>query len=237
MGTQPLRIGPFARRLLEHRARQDAEAARAPHDAAGQGAGTVEGAPTAATPTITALQARANAYARREEQRFFARSRRDLAEQRGLAQALAADLDAYDERLDALPPAERTASRIAEGEGVAFEELRRLRRRIAQRNARAEQLGANINARFTAARLRASRHFDRSDEKIAVYWSAYLRALTPPRGAVRAPALHRADSLAGRETSVDIWHPVEPVGAGRASTTSSTTTAPSVEPGSTDARS
>jgi hypothetical protein len=229
MGTQPLRIGPFARRLLERRARQDAEATRPPRDTA-----TADGAPTVATPTITALQARANAYARREEQRFFSRCRRDLAEQRGLAQALAADLDAYDDRLEALAPAERAASRIAEGDGVAFEELRRLRRRIAQRNARAEQLGATINARFTAARLRASRHFDRSDEKIAVYWGAYLRALTPPPGVVRAPALKRSDSLAGRETSVDIWRPVEPVGTGRAGGTEPS--APSVEPGSPDAR-
>ncbi len=229
MGNQPLRIGPFARRLLERRARQDAEATRPPRDAP-----SADGTPTVATPTITALQARANAYARREEQRFFSRCRRDLAEQRGLAQALAADLDAYDDRLEALAPAERAASCIAEGDSVTYEELRRLRRRIAQRNARAEQLGANINARFTAARLRASRHFDRSDEKIAVYWGAYLRALTPPPGAVRAPALHRADSLAGRETSVDIWHPVEPVGTVRASGT--TPSVPSVEPGSSDAR-
>lgn len=229
MGTQPLRIGPFARRLLERRARQDAEATWPSRDAA-----SANGAPTVATPTITALQARANAYARREEQRFFSRCRRDLAEQRGLAQALAADLDAYDDRLEALAPAERSASRIAEGDGVAFEELRRLRRRIAQRNARAEQLGAAINARFIAARLRASRHFDRSDEKIAVYWGAYLRALTPPPGVVRAPALKRSDSLAGRETSVDIWRPVEPVGTGRAG--SPETSAPSVEPGSPDAR-
>lgn len=234
MGTQPLRIGPFARRLLERRARQDAEAVRPAQDGS-----PAEGAPTAATPTITALQARANAYARREEQRFFARSRRDLAEQRGLAKALASDLDAYDDRLEALAPAERSASRIAEGDGVAFEELRRLRRRIAQQNARAQELGASINARFTAARLRASRHFDRSDEKIAIYWGAYLRALTPPPGAVRAPALHRADSLAGRETAVDIWHPVEPAGGGPAPPGSPARPAqpvPSVEPGSTDAR-
>lgn len=198
---------------------------------------SADNAPTIATPTITALQARANAYARREEQRFFARCRRDLAEQRGLAQALAADLDAYDDRLEALAPAERATSRIAEGDGVTYEELRRLRRRIAQRNARAEQLGASINARFTAARLRASRHFDRSDEKIAVYWRAYLRALTPPGGALRAPALHRADSLAGRETSVDIWHPVEPVGSGHSTgVTPTAPSAPSVEPGSPDAR-
>ncbi|KQR52406.1 hypothetical protein ASF88_12760 [Leifsonia sp. Leaf336] len=236
MGTQPLRIGPFARRLLERRARQDAEAARPPRDALSEPV-PADSTPAVATPTITALQARANAYARREEQRFFARCRRDLAEQRGLAQALAADLDAYDDRLEALAPAERTASRIAEGDGVAYQELRRLRRRIAQRNARAEQLGASINARFTAARLRASRHFDRSDEKIAVYWSAYLRALTPPAGAVRAPALHRADSLAGRETSVDIWRPVEPVGSGRpAGVWASAPSTPSVEPGSPDAR-
>lgn len=182
------------------------------------------------TPTVAALQARANAYAHREEQRFLARSRRDLAEQRELAQALAADLDAYDERLDVLPPADRGAARIAEGEGAAFEELRRLRRRIAARNARSEQLGARIHARFTAARLRATRHFDRSDEKIAVYWGAYLRALSPRPVPVRAPALRRSDSLAGRETSVERWHPagsMQPFAP---------TTPPSTEPGSIDAR-
>ena len=201
------------------------------------------------TPTVAALQARANAYAHREEQRFLARCRRDLAEQHELSQALVADLDAYDERLDALTPADRAAARIAEGEGVAFEEVRRLRRRIAARNARSEQLGARIHARFTAARLRATRHFDRSDEKIAVYWGAYLRALPPRPVPVQAPALRRADSLAGRETSVDRWHPagaVQPFAGGPATggptangptlaAPPSPTTRPATDPGSFDA--
>lgn len=217
MGRQPLRLGPFARRRLERRGRRDADATRSADPATHWS--------DESTPTIAALQARANAYARREEQRFLARSRRDLAEQRELARALDADLDAYDDGLDALPPADRAAARIAEGDGVAFEELRRLRRRIARRSARAEHLGASIHARYTSARLRASRHFDRSDEKIAVYWGAYLSALTPSPGAVRAPALQRADSLAGRESSVALWHPAQP-----------DPTAPTARPGSTHAR-
>ncbi|MGH1523452.1 hypothetical protein ACRAWC_05055 [Leifsonia sp. L25] len=234
MGTQLLRVGPFARRRLERLARRDAEAVRSRSAEATAGRGvpdTTEGAPLGdePTPTVAALQARANAYAHREEQRFLARSRRDLAEQHELSHALAADLDAYDERLDALPPADRGSAGIAEGEGVPFEELRRLRRRIAARNARTEELGARIHARFTAARLRATRHFDRSDEKIAVYWGAYLRAMPPRPAPVRAPALRRADSLAGRETSVERWHPagsVQPFASA---------TPPSTEPGSIDA--
>lgn len=234
MGTQLLRLGPFARRRLERRARRDAEAVRPASAEPAWVRGPADPTDEAAfgaepTPTVAALQARANAYAHREEQRFLARSRRDLAEQRELSQALAADLDAYDERLDALPPADRAATRITEGDGVAFQDLRRLRRRIAARNARSEQLGARIHARFTAARLRATRHFDRSDEKIAVYWSAYLRALSPRLVPVRAPALRRADSLAGRETSVDRWHPAGSV------LPFTPTTSPSTEPGSIDA--
>ncbi|CAM5522017.1 hypothetical protein [Leifsonia shinshuensis] len=240
LGAQPLRVGPLTRRRLERQARSDAEAMRAQNAAT---AADQHGEPAAGgepTPTVAALQARANAYAHREEQRFLARSRRDLAEQRELAQALSADLDAYDDRLDALPPAERDASRIAEGEGVAYQELRRLRRRIAVRNARAEQLSARIHARFTAARLRATRHFDRADEKIAVYWGAYLRALSPRPVPVRAPALRRADSLAGRETSVDRWHPAgsaQPFGSDSALSTAPLSTAPqAAESRSTDAQ-
>ena len=98
MGTQLLRVGPFARRRLERRARRDAEALRsqdATPTAEFDARDTAPGDPVPGgepTPTVAALQARANAYAHREEQRFLARSRRDLAEQRELTQALSADL-------------------------------------------------------------------------------------------------------------------------------------------------
>jgi hypothetical protein len=199
MTTQPLRVGPLTRRRLEERARQDAAALR--------------GAPAtdaAAPPTVAALQARANAYARREEQRFHRRVRRQLAEHRMLSAAVRTDLDAFDDRLDALPPAERDHSRIAVGDGPAYTELRRLERRISRGHRRAEELAAVIHARFTAARLRAARHFDRSDEKIAVYWGAYRSAL--PREAAervavpdRTPELSRSDWLTTRTDALEHW--------------------------------
>lgn len=199
MTTQPLRVGPLTRRRLEERARHDAEALRgAPAPEAG------------APPTVAALQARANAYARREEQRFHRRVRRELTEHRLLTAAVRTDLDAFDDRLDALPPAERDHARIAVGDGPAYAELRRLERRIARRHRRAEELAAVIHARFTAARLRAARHFDRSDEKIAVYWGAYRAAL--PRDAVDrdpgregTPELRRSDWLTTRTDAIEHW--------------------------------
>ncbi|WP_226656536.1 hypothetical protein [Leifsonia sp. LS1] len=203
MTTQPLRVGPLARRRLERRAREDAAALR--------------GAPASeasAPPTVAALQARANAYARREEQRFHRRVRRELSEHRMLAADLRTDLDAFDERIDALPPAERDHARIAVGDGPVYVELRRLERRISRGHRRAEQLAAVIHAHFTAARLRAARHFDRSDEKIAVYWGMYRGALTRDTAGreggdaavARAPELRRADWLTtARTDALEHW--------------------------------
>lgn len=194
MRTQPLRLGPFARRRLERLARRDAEAAGQP------GSPGASGTP----PTIAALQARANAYARREEQRFLAATRRELAEQRILSGDLRTDLEDYDDRLAALPPDQREATVIAEGWGTAFEELRRLQRRIALGHRRSEALAAIIHTRFATARLRASRYYDRSDEKIAVYWGAY-RALADPV-VERAPELQRSDWLTVRQGALELWH-------------------------------
>jgi hypothetical protein len=198
MTTQPLRVGPLARRRLEQRARQDAAAVQR------------ASAPDAPPPTVAALQARANAYARREEQRFHRRVRRELSEHRMLTAAVRTDLDTFDERLDALPPAERDHARIAIGDGPAYIELRRLERRISRGHRRSEELAARIHARFTAARLRAARHFDRSDEKIAVYWGAYRGAL--PRDAAdrepgrqRTPELQRSDWLTTRTDALEHW--------------------------------
>lgn len=199
MTTQPLRVGPLARRRLEQRARHDAEALR--------------GAPAAevgAPPTVAALQARANAYARREEQRFHRRVRRELAEHRLLSVAVRTDLDTFDERLDTLPPAERDHARIAVGDGPAYAELRRLERRIARGHRRAEELAAHIHDRFTTARLRAARHFDRSDEKIAIYWGAYRGSLpreSADRDLERAgtPELRRSDWLTTRTDALEHW--------------------------------
>ncbi|WP_285113688.1 hypothetical protein [Leifsonia sp. fls2-241-R2A-40a] len=195
MTSQPLRLGPLVRRRLARLARRDAAAA---HDTdAGRGEAT--------TPTVATLQARADAYARREEQRFFRRMRSELTEHRVLTSALRTDLDAYDERLDRLPEADRF--RIAEAQGAAFEELRRLERRIRRAHRRTDELSALINARFTAAQLRAARMFDRSDEAAAVYWGA-LRQTTSGRVAPQPPTLRRSDWLTSRGTAVDALHPI-----------------------------
>lgn len=202
MKTQPLRVGLFARRRLERQARRDAANAETAN-----AAGAIEangGTGPRTTPTIAAIQARATAYARREEQRFLARCQHELAEQRVLARDLSADLASYDERMDALEPADRIAARIALGEGAAFEEIRRLRRRIARRQHRSEELAAHLHTRFAAARLRASRTFDRSEEKIAVYWGAYrgVTAQTPER----APELERSEWLTTGQNALELWH-------------------------------
>ena len=78
-------------------------------------AGTLPVALAAWAPTVAGLQARADAFARREEERFFRGMRRELTEHRMLTAALRKDLDGYDERLDRLKEADR--SRIAEGAG------------------------------------------------------------------------------------------------------------------------
>lgn len=194
MTPQPLRLGPLARRRLARLAREDAAAV---HDTDAQREPTT-------TPTVATLQARADAYARREEERFFRGMRRELTEHRMLASALRADLDAYEERIDRVPDAER--ARVAEGTGPAFEELRRLERRIRRAHRRAGELSARINTRFTAAQLRAARMFDRSDEKAAVYWGA-LRQATSGRVAAQPPSLRRTGWLSSRGTAVDPLHP------------------------------
>lgn len=208
MTTQPLRLGPLARRRLVWLARHDAATVHDTDAAQGPTAGTTT-APTI-TPTIAGLQARADAYARREEQRFFRSMRRQLTEHRMLTSALRADLDRYDERLEQVPEADRL--RVAEGQGVPFEELRRLERRIRRAHRRSDELSALINSRFTAAQLRAARMFDRSDEKIAVYWGA-LRQATSGRVAPQPPVLRRSDGLTSRGTAVDVLRPVTNTGA------------------------
>lgn len=195
MTTQPLRLGPFARRRLVRLARRDAATV---HD-------TEVDAGDRTSPTVATLQARADAFARREEQRFFRSMRRELTEHRVLTSALRSDLDTYEERIDRLPEGDRY--RIAEGQGTAFEELRRLERRIRRAHRRSDELSALINARFTAAQLRAARMFDRSDEKAAVYWGA-LRQATSGRVSAHPPALQRSGWLTSRGTAVDALHPI-----------------------------
>jgi len=197
MTTQPLRPGPLARRRMARLAQSDAAAV---HDGSAPAA---EGT----TPTIAALQARADGFARREEQRFFRAMRRELTEHRMVTAALRADLDAYEDRLDRLSEADRL--RIADGPGPAFEELRRLERRIRRAHRRSDELSALINTRFTAAQLRAARMFDRSDELAAVYWGA-LRRATAGRVAPQPPGLRRAGWLTSRSTAVDALHPIAP---------------------------
>lgn len=201
MRTQPLRLGPLARRRLESLARRDAEAARA--TAATSTASTTS--PHRATPTIARLQARANTYARREEQRFLAVCRRELGEHRQLMQGLAEAASAYDSHLEELPAADRSPSRIAEGDGATFEQLRRLQRRISSWHRRSEELAAHIHARFVAARLRASRNFDRSDEMIAIYWGTYRMLAAPADG--NAPSLQRSGWLTDGTQALELWNP------------------------------
>ena len=197
----PLRVGVFARRRLERLARRDS--------AAGSGSGMGSGSTVAepferVTPTVQAIQAHANAYARREEQRFFARMHNELTEYSVLMRALDADLAAYDDRRDALDAPER--DRVAVGQGPAFEELRRLERRIARAHRRTDELSAVIQSRFTAAKLRASRYYDRSDEKIAIYWGAFRSGATGPP-LQRPPALDRAGWLTtpDHSTVLELW--------------------------------
>jgi hypothetical protein len=200
MKTQPLRVGLLARRRLARVARRDAAAV---HDT--EPTGTESTSTDVTTPTVATLQARADAYARREEQRFFRGMRRELTEHRVLASALRSDLDTYDERLEHLPDTDR--QRIAEGQGPAFEELRRLERRIRRAHRRSDELSAVINSRFTASQLRAARMFDRSDEKVAVYWGA-LREATAGRVCPRPPALRRSEWLTSRSAAVDALNPI-----------------------------
>ena len=193
----PLRVGMISRKRLERLARQDSATSAT-------SAGT-DGEAEPSTPTVQAIQAHANGYARREEQRFFTRVSTELTEYRMLIRALDDDIAAYESKTDELAPPDREA--IAEGHGPTFEELRRLERRISRGRRRVDQLRAVIHTRFTAARLRASRYYDHSDEKIAIYWGAYRRSGTRDRPVDRSPVLRRSDWLTTQEQTklLELW--------------------------------
>ena len=203
MQRAPLRIGLFTRLRLERLARRDSAAGIRSADTA-SGAFPDVDTSERVTPTVQAIQAHANAYARREEQRFFARMHRELTEYSVLMRSLDADLAAYDDRRDALDAPQR--DRVAVGEGPAFEEVRRLERRIAREHRRTDELSAVIQSRFTAAKLRASRYYDRSDEKIAIYWGAFRSGTAGPP-LQRPPALDRAGWLTSPDhrTVLELW--------------------------------
>ncbi|WP_426515484.1 hypothetical protein ACPPVQ_12815 [Diaminobutyricibacter sp. McL0618] len=193
----PLRVGMISRKRLERLARQDS--------ASGVPGARNNGEPEASTPTVQAIQAHANGYARREEQRFFSKISDQLTEYRMLVRALDDDTAAYEAKTDELAPPDREA--IAEGHGPTFEELRRLERRISRGRRRVDELRAIIHTRFTAARLRASRYYDHSDEKIAIYWGAYRRSGTLDHPLDRAPVLRRTDWLTTQEQTklLELW--------------------------------
>lgn len=195
---RPFRVGFFARRRLIEQARQDAATT-----ASGPAGDAGSGEPT--TPHVQAMQAHADGYARREEQRFFARIDRELTEYRVLSRALDTDLADY----DALTGDVRLDDRefIANGSGPGFEELRRLERRIKRGKRRVDELSALIHSRFTAAKLRTNRYYDHADEKLAVYWGAYRRELAPDRGLDRAPVLRRSEWLTTKENTrlLELW--------------------------------
>ncbi|MFF1877822.1 hypothetical protein [Leifsonia sp. NPDC058230] len=194
----PLRVGMFARKRLERLALTDAASGAS-------GSRFDNETRESSTPTVQAIQAHANAYARREEQRFFANINRELTEYRVLVKALDSDTAAYEDKTDGLSLADRGA--IADGHGPAFEELRRLERRIARGRRRTDELSALIHSRFTSAKLRASRYYDHSDEKIAIYWGAFRRSGTADRSTEHAPALRRAEWLTTQENTrlLELW--------------------------------
>ncbi|WP_223694942.1 hypothetical protein [Leifsonia poae] len=201
----PIRVGMLARKRLERQAREDAAVG-----ATGGASGSRFDDETVETPTVQAIQAHANAYARREEQRFFAHIAGELTEYRVLVRALEADVDAYEDKTAGLSPSGLSAAdreAIAGGRGPAFEEIRRLERRIRRGHHRADELSALIHSRFTAAKLRASRYYDNSDEKIAIYWGAFRRSSTTDRTGGGAPALRRADWLTAQENTklLELW--------------------------------
>ena len=70
-----------------------------------------------------------------------------------------------------------------------------------------DELSALIHTRFTAAKLRASRYYDHSDEKIAIYWGAFRRAGATDRLDQRTPALRRAEWLTTQENTklLELW--------------------------------
>lgn len=189
---RPLRVGPITHGRLERQAREDSTAGTT-------GTRFDDDRADASTPTVQAIQAHANAYARREEQRFFSRVHHELGEYRVLAGALEADRLDYDQKTADFTVNELDA--IADGQGASFEDLRRLQRRIRRGTHRIEELHALLDARFTAAKLRANRYYDHSDEKIAIYWGAYRRSRSADRPGERAPLLRRSDWLTTKENT------------------------------------
>ncbi len=197
-GRFPFRVGVFTRKRLEQFARNDSVVG-----ASGSRFDNESG--ESSTPTVQAIQAHANAYARREEQRFFSRVDRELTEHRVLTKALDADIEAYETKTDNLSQVDRDA--IADGHGPIFEELRRLERRIARGQRRIDELSALIHSRYIAAKLRANRYYDHSDEKIAIYWGAFRRTSTTDRSVDRAPVLRRTEWLTTKENTklLELW--------------------------------
>ena len=159
------------------------------------------------TPTVQAIQARANAYARREEQRFFSRVDRELTEHRMLIRAL----DDRPRRLrgeDRRPRHRPTAKRSPKGAGPPSRSCGGSERRIRRGHRRADELSALIHSRFTAAQLRANRYYDHSDEKIAIYWGAFRRSGTQRparRPRARAAALGLADDQREQTKLLELW--------------------------------
>ena len=191
MTTQPLRVGLLARRRLARSARRDAAAV---HD-------TETDRADATTPTLATLQARADAYARREEQRFFrghaARADRAPRARLGAAQRprrLRPEAGAAARRRTATASRRTASPRDAapRSKSCAAWSAASGGRTVARTSC-----SALINARFTTAQLRAARMFDRSDEKTAIYWGA-LREATTGRVAPRPPALRRSEWLTAR---------------------------------------
>lgn len=197
-GRRPFRVGVLKRRRLEAQARLDAATAQS-----GAARDAVPGEQT--TPHVQAMQSHAEAYARREEQRFFSRIDRELTEYRVLSRALDSDLSDYDRLTGGISLDDRDF--IANGSGPGFEELRRLERRIKRAKRRVDELSALIHSRYTAAKLRANRYFDHSDELLAVYWGAYRRELAADRSLDRAPVLRRSDWLTTKENTrlLELW--------------------------------
>jgi hypothetical protein len=198
----PFRVGMLARRKLERLALQDS-ATVVSVSRSDNGSGSLE----LTTPTVQAIQAHANAYARREEQRFFSNIQNELTEYRVLTKSLEVDLALYEEKTADFSPADHEA--VAHGSGPAFEELRRVERRIKRGHRRADELSALIHSRFTAAKLRAGRYYDYSDERIAVYWGALRRgsASAIAEGSPGVPALRRPDWLTTKENTklIELW--------------------------------
>jgi len=125
------------------------------------------------TPTVQALQAHAAHYAQREGQRFITDVGAQWTEHEALTETIARETREFAERSSALDHAD--AAMLQDATAPAFEDLRRLGRRIERDHRRSAHLRAIIHTRFTVAMLRARRYFDYSDEKVAIYWGTLRR--------------------------------------------------------------